>query len=614
MKKIILFFVAMMALGVMSCDRLSKKGGTDLVILNGGKLSFYNVKSKALTPFEAETDSVINMVFDKKNHLYYTVSKNNNLTLKMVDFNESTPAAKPCADWQMTLDDAMDYMFGTGASSIFLDASGENVYINKNEPDEPSLMGTMAYNIATGKIRMLDIDEYLNIYFYSNPLDASHFYTEEGKFYYVAPEGKFCLNDKIDFSEVFEDEEERNDMDFTPQNISPDGEKTVYAAAVFWGEGWGYYCVSTCDGSVQNILKDSDIWDSSPAWLPDGSLVYVGKEPLPKDDPEYDEEWVVTRPCIKIIAPDGKATAVISTGADFAVRPQGEPMPTQDGLADCDLAIFDNGKLVFYNSADNVFTPIEVEKDSVINGVFVDDDIFYYTVSIGDELYLKRLYLRDRLQPCMITDWDLELNDCVSETYGRASELNWIPSFDRISINHNFSWDFYNFADIKFYDYINNMKLNGWCEDDDMETDIYDEDFLQFEQDMEHFTTIDDNFYYVIDTQMVCLTDKLNFMEYASDTDYYENPEFNFYSIDPTRKNVLYSSIIEWGDLGHGPMCFSSLDGTIQMAFKGTDAPDCTTGWLKNGSLLFEDENGINMVTPDGKVSLLSNAHSFTVK
>ena len=66
MKKTILFLVAIMALGAVSCDRLSKKNGTDLVILNGGKMSFYNAKTKALTLFEAETDSVINMVFDKK--------------------------------------------------------------------------------------------------------------------------------------------------------------------------------------------------------------------------------------------------------------------------------------------------------------------------------------------------------------------------------------------------------------------------------------------------------------------------------------------------------------------------------------------------------------------
>ena len=264
MKKTILLLVTIMALGAVSCDRLSKKGGTDLVILNGGKMSFYNVKTKALTPFEAETDSVINMVFDTKNHLYYTTSKNDNLTLKMVDFNESTPTAKLCAEWQMTLEDAMDYMFGTGASPIFMDASGENVYINKNEPDEASLMGTVAYNIATGKIKKLTLDEFLEANINTNPLDISHFYNEEGNFYYVAPEGKFCLNDKIDFSEVFEDEEELNDLDFNPQNMSPDGEKVVYSAVIYWGEGWGYYCISSSDGSTQSVIKDSDIWDNRP--------------------------------------------------------------------------------------------------------------------------------------------------------------------------------------------------------------------------------------------------------------------------------------------------------------------------------------------------------------
>ena len=613
MKKAFLFLIVIMAFGVMSCDR-NKGKNVDLVIVNEGKMSFYDAKTKDLTPYEAETDSVINMVFDRKNHLYYTVSKDRNISLKMIDFNESAPQPKLCADWQMTLDDVLDYMFGTGASPIFMDVSEENVYINRNDPEEASLMGTMAYNIASGKIRRLSIEEYLGVNINVNAFDVSHFFSENGRLYYVTPEGKFCVNDKIDFSEVFEDQDELFDLDFTPNAVSQDGEKVVYSAVVYWGEGWGYYCVSSYDGSSQIILKDSDVWNDHPEWLPDGSLVYVGREPRPKNDPEYDEDWNTTRPCIKVITPDGKTTSVISMGKDFVVRPHGVPTHEQAGIPDCDMAIFDNGKLVFYNATDNVFTPVEVENDSVINGVFVDDDIFYYTVAIGDELYLKRLYLSDNLRPCMITDWDLELNDCVSETYGRASELSWIPSFERIGINHNFSWDYYNFADIKFYDYANNMKLDGWCEDDDIETDAYDEDFLRYEEDMELFTTIDDNFYYVADSQQVCLTDKLNFLEYASDTDYYENPEFTFYSIDPTRKSVLYSSIIEWGDLGHGPICFSSLDGTIQLAFKGTDHADCTTGWLKNGSLLFEDENGINMVSPEGKISLLSNAHGFVVK
>ncbi|MBR6879205.1 MAG: hypothetical protein IKM95_07500 [Bacteroidales bacterium] len=107
MKRIALFLLLVMALGIMGCNHSSNTNtkaassfaAAELVTLEFGKLSFYDLKKQSAIPYTAETDSVINIVYDNANHLYYTVSKNQNLTLKMLDLNEKDPQPKVCADW-----------------------------------------------------------------------------------------------------------------------------------------------------------------------------------------------------------------------------------------------------------------------------------------------------------------------------------------------------------------------------------------------------------------------------------------------------------------------------------------------------------------------------------
>ena len=593
--------MAVLTLFVMSCNR-DKVSDADLVIVDHGNMSFYDMETQNLILFEKETDSVLNLLFDESNHLYYTVSKNEKLSLKMIDLSAANPSPKLCADWNMTLQNSIDEFSGN-VSNIFWDKTKENICIYKTDYEEYNF-STLLYNVNTGKVKELSGDEAYDIYGYSKDFDASHFFSEGRDMYYASPDGKVCLTDKVDFTQVFEDEDELEDLYFDAEAISPDGKRLVYSATIFWGEGWGYYGLANLDGTDQRLMKDTDIWDLIPQWLPNGSLVYVGKAPRPKSDPEYDEEWNNTQPCIMLLDPNNTAKQ-LSLGKTFAVKPFGEKKECAKqttNLEGCDVAVFDKGKVIFYNSTTGEFVPFENETDSVINGVFINSDDFYYTVAIGDELYLKEVYLGDYVtQPSMRTSWDLKLDDCVSETYGKASTLAWIPAFDRIGISYNFSWDYYNFADIKFFAYYDNKKIDGWSEDEDAETDTFDEEFMKYEADMMRFVADENQYYYFPDEgEEVCLTDKINFEEYCSDPSYYEEPEFVFYSIDPTRTSVAYGAIIEYGDLGHGPLCMSSLDGKVQVAFKDTDAADLTWGWMPDGSLLYLKGRNIMVVHPNG--------------
>lgn len=595
--RIALVLLAVASLGIMACHRQPKgQSGKEVVVLDKGQLSFYDVKTKVLTPYEGETDSVINMVFADKDHLYYTVSKDRNLSLKMLDLSKTTPEPKLCSDWNMTIDEALDIMYGN-VMDLHMDEAGEHICFYKLD-EEGFMMNNVTYNIKSGEVKELDDDETVNLYYGEKNFNPSHCYPEHGQFYYVTTEGNTCLSDKIDFKTHFTEDDNLDELDFVPVVMSPDKRTLVFTAVVYDGEGWGYYCIANTDGSSQKLLADSDIWDQHPEWLLDGSLVYIGKEG------------------VQLVTPQ-KETVTIGMGQKFATRPFVTPEHNnvrQPDLEGCDVALFDNGKVTFYNSLLDMSVPYMVEEDSVINGAFVGDDMFYYTVSIGNNLYLKRVYLGVDVEPTMVTDWELELGDCVSETYGKASELNWIQNLGRIGINYGFSWDFYDFSEIRFYDFDKGGKVDGWT-DGELETDDYDDQLMQAMDDFEHFTTEDGNFYYNDYGMSICLSDKINFMDYVSDKDYYSEPEFEVYSIDPTRRMVAYAALVEWGDLGHGPLCMASLSGEVQVALGDTDAANLSWGWLNDGSLLYVGkEPCVKMLHPDGTVTQLSNATGFAVK
>ena len=345
--------------------------------------------------------------------VYYTVTKNDekNLELKMIDLKEADPQPKLCTDWQLSEEEIGEYVYGFGFSSMQFDANYEKIFLIQGDVVSLFYDGTVAYDFATGEVIKVTAEEFYTTDRIADRVVSDHFYSEHGKFYYASPEGNVCVNDKIDLEAVFEDENERNDLEVYPRAISPDGKQVVYTIGLYWGEEWAFFCVANSDGSNQAMLTDSDSRSMTPGWLADGTMVYVGKEG------------------IKTIAPDGTTSVIAPNAERFYIKPFGDAdrriAKGQGSIEGCDMAVFDNGKLLFYNSEKDVLIPLETETDSVVNGVFDDND-FYYTVAIGDELYLKLVYMMDFIAPAphLITDWELKLDDCVSETYGRMAPMS----------------------------------------------------------------------------------------------------------------------------------------------------------------------------------------------
>lgn len=589
MKKTFIFLLAIVAMFV-GCKRhphvSDAAAKIDAVIVDKGIMQFYDMETQQLTPFTAESDSVVNMLFTDSTHLYYTAVKNDNLSLKVIDLGAKTIEPKLCANWNQTVDDVVDYEIGR-VSDLYLSEGGKYLYIYGFDPDLGPMI-PIAYSVSMGKVVKLDEEELFSLSYYSSKTVSSRFLSENHLFYYVTPQGKICLNDKINVSRCFHEAYGEDDIEFAPDSFSPDGQKVLFYAMMYWGENMGVYCVATVDGTSQYVLEDSNLGQCAPVWLPDGSLMYVGEEPRPQDDPAYEEDYNMTRPCVRVLDTKGNAKT-LSTGSLIAARPFVVEKETthQDGLENCDVAVFDKGKVMFYNSETGAFIPFVAESDSVINGVFDEMDCFFYTVAIGDNLYLKQVYMTNYSpSPVMLADWGLRLDDCVSETYGKAAELFWMADQQAVGIFHSFSWDFYNFSEVKLYDREKNAVVNDWISEMDESVDE-GEEVSEVVEVPEQFVQTDEGFFYEVGDQSFCLSDKINFKDYCSDPEYFSDPEFVSLSIDPTHRFAAYYALIEWGDLGHGPLCRASLDGTMQTALKGTDAADLSWGWLKDGSLLY---------------------------
>ena len=588
----------------------SGTSNVDMVAIHEGQMKFYNYATQQLTTYEAEKDSVVNIVFDNDNHLYYTASNQQALQLKTIDLTKKDPQPEVLYDWKMTLDQITDIMYGTGASKLLLDSDGTCYIIAYNPIDQPSF-DVEAYNVTSGKSEELIYSDFYERYDGDLTICQDHFYNEQRQLYYATPDGAVCLTDKIDFGDVF-DKDDLEDMFFYPVSESPDGQKVVYGAVIEIGEGWGHFCVADIDGNNQLVLKDSDIWTMEPKWLADGTLAYVG------DDPR----------CVKIMAPDGTVSVLVPEAETFYVNPADMPkLPKkikQAELYDVDMAIIDNGKVTFYNAANNTFIPYEVEEDYVLNGVFWEEVLFYYTVAIGDELYLKKLFIDAYSpEPQMLTDWELKLSDCYDEESGITASIISYPQVPLIKMKYNLEKEFSEFVDIVYYDYDHETKSSTWPgnvvpddEIEDPEIQLMNDMAMFSEEDVpsENEDEDDKSFYYYSpdpsgDTR-ICISDKINFDVFKT---YYE-PQFELRSVSPTRESVAYAAMMEWGHVGHGPLCFATLDGKVQMALDRTDVADVCYGWLNDGRLVYADDEGIKVVSLDGTITPISHATLFATK
>ena len=334
-----IFFIAALALMMLSCDQQKTPdtptqskllSNYDMVILEAGQLVFYNNASGERLPFTAETDSVVNAVYDSHNTLYYSESRNKALSLKCLKLAEQDPKPIELADWNLTLDDCVTFIYPLG--NMLLNGDESEVAIQSNPIALYKIFGDMVvYNTKTKTViketeTSFDEEtgdmEYNEIEFVAKSMpeveEGLFEAGEKGSLYYVGgSDGRVCLTDKLDFPAMFAktpEELEDEAVVTVPKSLNPQGTKLMFCTIIPDGIfTHGPYNVANLDGSNQCTLK-TDIEFGMPTWLKDGSLVFVRFDGGPDDD------YALKKLHLSIMNPDG-AIKDLSASMNYAVKP-----------------------------------------------------------------------------------------------------------------------------------------------------------------------------------------------------------------------------------------------------------------------------------------------------
>lgn len=302
----------------------------DMVMLDNGKLSFYNSTTAVMAPFEAEKDSVVNCVFTGDNKVYYCVASGPKILLRCLDLEQADPQPKELADWGVPFEECVTETYGTVSPLEYYRGRNQLGLWYDFSWDSYSLTRRKLYDMETGTVNEVDWDTWEREefamqqemeqseedYHYVSTADEFREYLriEDGQ-YWFTDGTPVCLTEKIDFSKYVSDPEYASEPEFEYVSSAPDNSKVLYMAILEWGDyPHGVLAISSFDGELQIPLEDTDCTGYTAEWLDDGSLVYVGEEPLSPDDPDYDANWHYRKHCIKRVYPDGHTDIIAHCG------------------------------------------------------------------------------------------------------------------------------------------------------------------------------------------------------------------------------------------------------------------------------------------------------------
>ena len=301
----------------------------DMAMLDNGKLSFYNSTTAVMTPFEAEKDSVVNCVFTGDNKVYYCVADGPKILLRCVDLEQADPQPQELADWGVPFEKCVTETYGTVSPLEYYRGRNQLGLWYDFSWDSYSLTRRKLYNLENGTVTEVDWDTWEREgsgmddeeYRYTSTRNELQEYlsTKDGNYYFTdgAP---VCLSDKIDPKKYVSSPEYFIGAEYDYVSSSPDNMKVLYMIIVEYGDfPHGILAISSTDGKLQMPLEDTDCTGFTAEWLDDGSLVYVGEEPLSPDDPDYDANWHYRAHCIKRVYPDGH-TDIIAHCGEFVMK------------------------------------------------------------------------------------------------------------------------------------------------------------------------------------------------------------------------------------------------------------------------------------------------------
>ena len=296
-------------------------------------------------------------------------------------------------------------------------------------------------------------------------------------------------------------------------------------------------------------------------------------------------------------------------------KPTTDPKPAKPSeVANYDLAIMDQGQLVLFDIAKKTALPVE-EEDSLFNLTFAQNDRIYYSVKHGDNTLLKYVDLNDPdLKSQLAVDWDVPYELCVGTAYYclQAPVLAYYPKANVLGMQYMQSPN-YGYSEFRIFDLADGKSYSAEDWEGDLSGVLYDYDATDPYEGM--FDCAEDNgdLYYRQGDDMIFLADRLSFD--VEEGLFEEGIPYQVLSVDPTQRFVLFHPLTRLGDDDemHGPQCVASLDGKMQKILGDYDE-NYPGQWLPDGSLVYATNEGIHLLTPDGKDETLYPGMSFVVR
>ena len=232
MKTRFFFIAATLLLFAVACNNNPKPENTstpqiakpvtladyDMVLMEQGQLVFYHNATGERLPFETETDSVVNAVYDSHNNLYYSVSRDQQLFLKSLKLDDPDPKPVELADWNLKLEDCLGYV-SFPMENLLVNEAEDVVAIQSNMVYVTNSFGDLTmydththavnkvtkiyFDFETGDMQFYDIDFDTK----TRPgVDAELFEDDEhGSLYYLGgSKGRVCLSDNLNYPTIFD--------------------------------------------------------------------------------------------------------------------------------------------------------------------------------------------------------------------------------------------------------------------------------------------------------------------------------------------------------------------------------------------------------------------------
>lgn len=311
-------------------------------------------------------------------------------------------------------------------------------------------------------------------------------------------------------------------------------------------------------------------------------------------------------------------------------------------MADYDLVYLENGKLVFYHVYTKKSEIFSKENDSVVNAVYLDDSTLFYTVSVNENLVLKRLNLKDEdPEPLKEIDWNLKLKDCENFIEGSLGDLSMNREQTMIGMGSDMAFMDMMYSKQHVYDiYQKEIQVNTLFTVDPKTGEITGTDEVSAFSPYNYYNIKGADFdfnregelFYVKDGARVCLTNQFNYRDI-----FHLNPNASvrFVEVYPITMNpqgtkLLFTAMMPWGNYDYSTYCVASIDGQMQVPLY-SELTKVKPRWLKNGSLVYvtqprndageiiKDAEGksvyqVMIMDSRGKINAIGNARDFVVK